>query len=170
MLEVLESPQHGSVADETYFRFRARMGSTALLARLREFHGEGEIAIEVEPPEQLPPIPNETVAVAAEIAFPDWVNIITKIKSAVCKEWGISAVDLVSQRRAPKYVLPRQVGMYLCRILTTRSLPEIGRRFGGRDHSTCLHSVRRITQRIETDPVLCARVTMLAELFGGSIA
>jgi hypothetical protein len=170
MFEVLEKPQNGCTTDETYRHFRSRIGSKALLERLQKHHGTEEVIVEAEPPEQLPPIPNETVAIAAEIAFPDWVNIVTKIKAAVCKEWGISAVDLVSQRRAPKYVLPRQVGIFLCRKITTRSLPEIARRFGGRDHSTAIHAVRKIEQRIETDAALRARIAMLADLFGGSIA
>lgn len=170
MLEVMDQPEHGSVTDETYSRFRSRVGSRKLLVLLHEFHGEVLAEIEDLPPQPLPPIPNEAIAVASEIAFPDWVNIVTRIKSAVCKEFNISAVDLVSQRRAPKFVLPRQVGIFLCRKITTRSLPEIARRFGGRDHSTALHAVRKIEQRIETDAALLARVTMLAELFGGSIA
>jgi len=170
MFEILEKPQNGCTTDEAYRHFRSRLGSKVLLERLQKYHGEGEVPIQVETPEQLPPIPNEVVAVAAEIAFPDWVNIVTKIKAAVCREFGISAVDLVSQRRLKKNVVPRQVGIFLCRKITTRSLPEIGRRFGGRDHSTCLHSVRKIEQRLETDAALRARVAMLAELFGGSIA
>src|ERR1700743_3529100 len=109
MLEVMENPQHGSVDEEKYSRFRARTGSEQLLSRLREFHGESEVLIEIEEPVPAPlsltPIPNEAIAEASEVAFPDWVNAITRIKSAVCKEFNISAVDLVSQRRAPKFVI-----------------------------------------------------------------
>ena len=62
--------------------------------------------------------------------------------------------DLLSPRRARDIVRPRQIAMYLCKQLTTRSLPEIGRKFGGRDHTTVIHAVRQIDKLRQKDAVL----------------
>jgi hypothetical protein len=74
---------------------------------------------------------------------------VGEIQVAVCEAYGISLVDLTSARRTAKLVLPRQVAMYLAKVMTGRSLPEIGRRFGGRDHTTVLHAIRKIAAKVE---------------------
>jgi chromosomal replication initiator protein len=61
-------------------------------------------------------------------------------------------------------VLPRQVAMYLAKTLTLRSLPEIGRRFGGRDHTTVLHAVRKIESLVGNDNVLAEEIELLKRL------
>ena len=61
-------------------------------------------------------------------------------------------------------VVPRQIGMYLAKKMTSRSLPEIGRRFGGRDHSTVLHAVRKIEELVKTDDKLAREVALLIRL------
>jgi chromosomal replication initiator protein len=66
----------------------------------------------------------------------------------------VSKGDLLSQRRHRSVVWPRQIGMYLAKHLTARSLPEIGRRFGGRDHTTVLHAIRKIEGEITKNPHL----------------
>lgn len=161
-------------SDTEFYHEIAVRGSKRLLSLLRLHHGDGLIEPDPEPEpdpvEKLKPIPNEVVAQAAEIAFPDWVNAITRIKAAVCKEWNISPIDLISERRTLRHVIPRQVGMYLCRKLTTRSLPEIARRFGGRDHTTALHAFGRVEMLMQRDRALRDRVNSLAELFGGPVA
>ena len=58
--------------------------------------------------------------------------------------YSVSRADILSSRRTAVVVKPRQVAMFLAKTLTMRSLPEIGRRFGGRDHTTVLHAVRKI--------------------------
>jgi chromosomal replication initiator protein len=129
--------------------------------------------IDAEPdiePTPLPPIPNEVIAKAADIAFPTWVNAVKRIQKAVCDEYGVSLVDLCSSRRNHRVVRPRQVAMYLCKTLTSRSLPEIGRRFGGRDHSTALSAIRRIEIICEKDEAFRARVERVAEQVGGLVA
>jgi len=70
---------------------------------------------------------------------------VTRIQEVVARQYGVSRFDLLSSRRTANIVRPRQVAMYLCKTLTLRSLPEIGRRFGGRDHTTVLHAVRKIS-------------------------
>jgi len=69
---------------------------------------------------------------------------IEDIQRIVARQYNVSRADLLSSRRTANVVRPRQVAMYLAKVLTLRSLPEIGRRFGGRDHTTVLHAVRKI--------------------------
>ena len=71
---------------------------------------------------------------------------IDEIQRAVSAHFDLKPIDLVSARRAVVVARPRQIAMYLAKRLTTRSLPEIGRKFGGRDHSTVIHAVRRIEE------------------------
>jgi chromosomal replication initiator protein len=69
---------------------------------------------------------------------------IEDILKVVSRHFGVSKGDILSQRRHRSVVWPRQIGMYLAKQLTSRSLPEIGRRFGNRDHTTVLHAIRKI--------------------------
>ncbi|MFZ5746813.1 MAG: chromosomal replication initiator protein DnaA [Pseudomonadota bacterium] len=76
---------------------------------------------------------------------------IEEIQKAVCARFEVKQIDLLSARRAVAIARPRQIAMYLAKRLTTRSLPEIGRKFGNRDHSTVIHAVRRIEELRGTD-------------------
>jgi chromosomal replication initiator protein len=69
---------------------------------------------------------------------------IDEIQRAVSTHFEVKQIDLISERRAVAIARPRQIAMYLAKRLTTRSLPEIGRKFGNRDHSTVIHAVKRI--------------------------
>lgn len=89
---------------------------------------------------------------------------IDDILKVVGRHYNVAKSDLLSPRRARTVVVPRQVGMYLAKKLTSRSLPEIGRRFGGRDHSTVLHAVRKIDEQIRSDDKLAKEVAMLIRL------
>ena len=89
---------------------------------------------------------------------------IDDILRVVGRHYSVPRADLLSPRRARSIVRPRQVGMYLAKKLTPRSLPEIGRRFGGRDHSTVLHAVRKIEELIKTDDKLAREVNLLIRL------
>jgi chromosomal replication initiator protein len=89
---------------------------------------------------------------------------IDDILKVVGRHYNVARADLLSPRRARSIVRPRQVGMYLAKKLTPRSLPEIGRRFGGRDHSTVLHAVRKIEELILTDEQLAREVALLMRL------
>lgn len=68
------------------------------------------------------------------------------IKRAVCKYFRITLMDIVSERRDRYICRPRMVAFYLCRKLTTNSFPQIGRKFGDRDHTTVLNGIRRIEE------------------------
>ncbi len=79
---------------------------------------------------------------------------IEDILKVVSRHFGVSKGDILSQRRHRSVVWPRQVGMYLAKQLTSRSLPEIGRRFGNRDHTTVLHAIRKIEGELGGNPRL----------------
>ncbi len=76
---------------------------------------------------------------------------IRAILGATSKHFGIAVVDILSARRTANIVLPRQIAYYFCKTMTLRSLPDIGRQLGGRDHTTILHGVRKIQHLIRSD-------------------
>jgi chromosomal replication initiator protein len=86
---------------------------------------------------------------------------IEDIQRVVARQYNVSRSDLLSSRRTANVVRPRQVAMYLAKTLTLRSLPEIGRRFGGRDHTTVLHAVRKIEALVAKDVSLSEEVESL---------
>ena len=86
---------------------------------------------------------------------------IEDIQRVVARQYNVSRADLLSSRRTANVVRPRQVAMYLAKTLTLRSLPEIGRRFGGRDHTTVLHAVRKIENLVSTDTALAEEIELL---------
>jgi chromosomal replication initiator protein len=83
---------------------------------------------------------------------------IEDIQRIVARQYNVSRADLLSSRRTANVVRPRQVAMYLAKTLTLRSLPEIGRRFGGRDHTTVLHAVRKIEGLVGSDTALAQEI------------
>ena len=88
---------------------------------------------------------------------------VNEIQRRVAHHFHISKDDLLSKRRSLEVARPRQVAMYLAKKLTPRSLPDIGRRFGGRDHTTVIHAVKRIEALRHTDKTLQAALTTLKE-------
>jgi len=89
---------------------------------------------------------------------------IDDILRTVSKHYGVNRGDLLSGRRNRSIVRPRQIGMYLAKLLTSRSLPEIGRRFGNRDHTTVLHAIRKIEQLMNDDNQLREEIELLKRL------
>jgi chromosomal replication initiator protein len=86
---------------------------------------------------------------------------IEDIQRIVARQYNVSRADLLSSRRTANVVRPRQVAMYLAKVLTLRSLPEIGRRFGGRDHTTVLHAVRKIENLAGNDSAFAEEIEAL---------
>lgn len=86
---------------------------------------------------------------------------VEDVIAAVCRAYGVSRADLLSQRRTAGVVHPRQIAMYLAKRLTLRSLPEIARRMGGRDHTTVLHAVRKFEARTQSDAAFAAEMDAL---------
>jgi len=89
---------------------------------------------------------------------------IDEIQRKVADYYRLKLTDLLSARRAREVARPRQVAMYLAKKLTPRSLPEIGRRFGGRDHTTVMHAVKRIDELRASDREIDADVAHLTRL------
>jgi chromosomal replication initiator protein len=89
---------------------------------------------------------------------------IDDILRVLTKHFGVQRGDLLSSRRNRSIVRPRQIGMYLAKTLTARSLPEIGRRFGGRDHTTVLHAIRKVEELLREDPSLGDEVETLKRM------
>lgn len=92
------------------------------------------------------------------------VVTIEDIKRAVCQHARLTMVELLANRRLPSVVLARQVGMYLAKTETSRSYPDIGARFGFRDHTTVMHGVKKIASLIETDPLIAGHVAAVKAL------
>ena len=108
---------------------------------------------------------------SAEVTLRDLVGAreprrvrIEDIQRVVARHYNVSKADLLSSRRTRTIVRPRQIAMYLAKVLTPRSLPEIGRRFGGRDHTTVLHAVRKIEEMIQGDKTLADEIELLKRL------
>ena len=80
------------------------------------------------------------------------VVTIEKIQKIVCHQFKIKPAQLRSKNNSPKFAFPRQIAMYLCKGLTKASLPEIGKKFGGKHHTTVIHSIRKIEKMHNEDP------------------
>jgi chromosomal replication initiator protein len=89
---------------------------------------------------------------------------IDEIQRRVAEHFNIKMAEMTSSRRARIVARPRQVAMYLAKQLTSRSLPEIGRKFGGRDHTTVMHGVRKIEELIASDRALAEDVELLRRM------
>jgi chromosomal replication initiator protein len=89
---------------------------------------------------------------------------VEEILKLVSAHFNVTRADLLSSRRTASVVRPRQIAMYLSKTLTLRSLPEIGRRFGGRDHTTVLHAVRKIEGLIGENPNLKDEIGLLKRM------
>lgn len=107
----------------------------------------------------------------AEMAIRDLVRThepkkvkIEDIQRLVANHYNVSRADILSSRRTATVVRPRQIAMYLSKLLTLRSLPEIGRRFGGRDHTTVLHAVRKIDGLVTRDTSLAGEIEHLKRM------
>jgi chromosomal replication initiator protein len=92
---------------------------------------------------------------------------IEEIQKRVAEHFNIRFADMHSARRARAVARPRQVAMYLAKQLTSRSLPEIGRKFGGRDHTTVMHAVRKVEELRQADSSFCEDVDLLRRLLEG---
>lgn len=104
------------------------------------------------------PLPEYELSYAFAPAVPTAQLSIRTIQQAVCAHYGVSLLDLQSNRRTRAVVLPRMVAVWLCRRLTPHSMPAIGHHFGGRDHTTILHAARRMDELRQSDPAMQERL------------
>lgn len=86
---------------------------------------------------------------------------VEEIQRRVSEHYNIRLSDMIGPKRVRNFARPRQVAMYLCKQLTSRSLPEIGRRFGGRDHTTVMHGVKRIEELRAQDAQIAEDLELL---------
>ena len=98
--------------------------------------------------------PNLKVAVERRVT-------VDEIQKLVSDHFGLKQADLLSERRTRSVARPRQVAMWLCKQHTTRSYPDIGRRFGGRDHTTVLHAVKKVEELLQADDQIARDVEAL---------
>jgi chromosomal replication initiator protein len=89
---------------------------------------------------------------------------IDEIQRRVAEHYNIRLADLIGPKRIRTIARPRQIAMYLSKHMTLRSLPEIGRRFGGRDHTTIMHGVRKIEEMMATDSQLADDLQLLRRM------
>ena len=89
---------------------------------------------------------------------------IEEIQRKVAEHCNIRQTDMTSARRARAVARPRQIAMYLAKQLTSRSLPEIGRKFGNRDHTTVMHAISRVTELMEKDTAFAEDVELLRRM------
>jgi len=92
---------------------------------------------------------------------------IEEIQKRVAEHFNIRIADMHSARRARSVARPRQVAMYLAKQLTARSLPEIGRKFGGRDHTTVMHAVKKVDELRDLDASFSEDVELLRRMLEG---
>lgn len=153
----MTKPLDVSQRSEDYFRIQNMICSNRFLNALVKHHGQFE---EREPeevqPKPLPKIKKKTepkVEVAPD-PFPENFPPLHKvevIKRVICRRYNIPLRQIESATRKANVVRPRQIAMYLVRQHTTHSYAEIGRRLGGRDHTTILHAFRKIGELRERD-------------------
>ena len=94
------------------------------------------------------------------------IRVITvdKIQNVVSNYFNIALSEMLSQRRSRPLARPRQIAMYLAKKMTSRSLPEIGRRFANRDHTTVIHAVKTITRLSEQDDEMKKNINQIKSL------
>lgn len=92
------------------------------------------------------------------------VNVYNIIRF-VARRYAVPFSDMTSHKRFKNISEPRQIAMYLAKKIVRASLPAIGRRLGGRDHTTILHGIRRVTARVASDPAFAAQMDRLREDF-----
>lgn len=92
---------------------------------------------------------------------------IDEIQRKVAEHYNLRLTDMHSARRSRNVARPRQVAMYLCKKLTTRSLPEIGRKFGGRDHTTVMHAVKKVEELMTEDTLFAEEVNGVRRVLKG---
>lgn len=161
-------------------RERVTAKDIALLALLMQHHPERAIIppepvivipepkpVIVAPPEPVEPALIEIAPVAEEMPRPIKIQ---KIINATAKYFEITPMDMICRRRNKRICLPRQIAMYLCRALTIKSFPEIGRALGGKDHTTVMHGAKKIECLRAIDPELNDQVIAVAHSLGAELA
>lgn len=161
-------------AETTQHHNANRVASRKLLSKLMEVHGR---ALTHEPePDVIDLVPivvchSPAPETKAEARFVRYLTdesgrripTIQEIKFVIAERFKITPVNIDSKSRRHKYCLPRQISYYLSHVMTVRSLPDIARRHGGRDHTSALSGIRKIERLLKTDAQLAQTVSELRE-------
>jgi len=115
------------------------------------------------------PLKEPWFSIEEEIEPPSHEITVKAIQLVVCRHYGIRLADMLSMRRTIYLALPRQIAGYLAKMLTPLPYVTIGRRFGGRDHSTQIHAVHKISGLMERDPAFRTKVEEIARELGGDL-
>jgi hypothetical protein len=121
----------------------------------------------IEKPAEPPPPLFRWSALEAYPPPPTRTLRIDDIQRVVADEYGVSRIDILSRDRLKRIVRPRQVAMFIAKRITQKSLPEIGRRFGGKDHTTVLHALRKIGALEQSDDDTRQRIADVMEKLRG---
>lgn len=165
-------PRQGIGDAEQLNRARDKQSSERLLERLEKYHGE----LPQEPAEiikPLSPILNSELKSAWELmqGFDSVFSRIVMIQKMVLMFYpDVTMADLKAPKRLTKVVRPRMLAMHLSKMLTEDSWSKIGSHFGGRDHSTVINAVAKITALARTDTKIAAQIAAITEAAGGAIA
>lgn len=162
------------INDDPYLRLPKEQRIADRIRRRELFRPKFVVEI-AEPEPVVEPPPAEIVPEIVPEEKPLWFSVeedlgpinpravrIDDIICVVSQHYGVTKIDILSARRTANVVRPRQVCAYLAKKLTPKSLPEIGRRLGNRDHTTVLASIRKITRLLSTEEGLTDRVNILA--------
>jgi chromosomal replication initiation ATPase DnaA len=155
-------------------RHANKVACRKLLLRLKEIHGKaGPEKVDPDIVDIVPAVVRHSPApeTKAEARFIRYLTdeagrripTIQEIKYVVAEHFGITTTNIDSQSRQVKFCLPRQIGYYLSREMTLRSLPDIARRFGGRDHTSALSGIKKIERQLQADPAFAKTVNTLRE-------
>lgn len=161
-------------AEETQIRNANRFASSRLLAKLREVHGKPKPeTVEPDVVDLVPAVVRHSPApeTKAEARFIRYLTdesgrripTIQEIKHVIAERFEITPMNIDSKSRRRKFCLPRQISYYLSQQLTPRSLPDIARRHGGRDHTSALSGIRKIERLLKADAWLAQTVGELRE-------
>jgi hypothetical protein len=159
--------------EESQIRKANQIASRRLLAKLKEVHGRSAPTPEPDVMDIIPVVVRRApvAETKAEVRFLRYLTdgagkkipTVQEIKHVVAEHFKVTTINLDAKSRKHSFVLPRQIAIYLCSQLTVRSLPDIARRFGGRDHTTAIHSRDKIEDLIATDPAMARTVEILKE-------
>ena len=105
---------------------------------------------------------NDCKNILKDVLSQNKIITVDKIQNIVSNYFNIALSDMLSQRRSRPLARPRQIAMYLSKKMTTRSLPEIGRRFANRDHTTVMHAVKKVEELRTNDTTLAEEVDILS--------
>lgn len=158
---------HLSINDDCGFAKKGRKATDRLLQVLKEQHDYDVPYLFVTKRQVVEIRAEEELALSVNVCVlpvPTTRLTVDGIKRVVCKHFGISHNDLISQRRDHKVQRPRMVAVYLARQFTPHALPALGRHFGNRDHTTILHSIRKMEQMVAAQHPIGRDVTYLQEV------